>query len=78
MEPTASENVVFHRMDWAVRKNATAFSKTVTTLKDVCFRQKVNNESKSICYVSHWKNHYDVIINFKGFFSVLYGFKGVI
>lgn len=49
MESTASENAVFHRMDLPVSKNAHVWRKTATTLKDACFRQKVNYGSKLIC-----------------------------
>lgn len=56
MESTASLNAVFHRMDLPVSKNAPVWTKTATTLKDACCRQKVNYGSKLICCVSIWKD----------------------
>lgn len=43
-------------MDLPVSKNAPVWTKTATTLKDACCRQKVNYGSKLICYVSVWKD----------------------
>lgn len=43
-------------MDLPVSKNAPVWTKTATTLKDACCRQKVNYRSKLICYVSIWKD----------------------
>lgn len=43
-------------MDLPVSKNAPVWTKTATTLKDACCRQKVNYGSKLICYVSIWKD----------------------
>lgn len=43
-------------MDLPVSKNAPVWRKTATTLKDACFRQKVNYGSKLICFVSIWKD----------------------
>lgn len=43
-------------MDLPVSKNASVWRRTATTLKDACFRQKVNYRSKLICFLSIWKD----------------------
>lgn len=43
-------------MDLPVSKNVSVWRKTATTLKDACFRQKVNYRSKLICFLSIWKD----------------------
>lgn len=46
-------NAAIHLMDLYVKKNATVLGKDRDHVKDVFFLQKVNYESKSVCYVSH-------------------------